>query len=67
MTKTYCDICGKPIDFPKFKFELRTNNGCCISSITSTLDKIDYDLCKDCHEKITNYVSKERRKLNENQ
>ena len=66
MTKTYCDICGKPIDFPKFKFELRTNNGCCINAITSTPDKIDYDLCKYCHEKIKNYVLKERGTLNEN-
>ncbi len=66
MTKTYCDICGKRIDFPKFKLELRTNNGCCISGISSTLDKIDYDLCQDCHDKIIKYVATEREKLNEN-
>lgn len=59
MTKTYCDICGKTIDFPKFKLELRTNTGCCLSELTP--GKIEYDLCKKCHEKIIKYIATEKR------
>ena len=59
MIKTYCDICGKPIDSLKFKLELRTNNGCCLGDFTP--GRIDYDLCKKCHEKLTNYILKEKK------
>ena len=31
-----------------------------------TPDKIEYDLCKKCHDKIIKYVATEREKLNEN-
>ena len=63
MKKTYCDLCKKEIEFPKYKFLIRTDNGCTINSITSIMDGIEYDLCDECKEKIMTYVNDIRRGL----
>ena len=59
--KTYCDLCKKAIEFPKYKFLIRTDNGCTINLITSIMDGIEYDLCDECKEKIMTYVNDIRR------
>lgn len=61
MKKTYCDLCKKEIEFPKYKLLIRTDNGCTINSITSIMNGIEYDLCDECKEKLMNYVNDIRR------
>ena len=61
MKKTYCDLCKKEIEPPKYRFFIRTDNGCIINTITSIMDEVEYDLCDECKEKIMTYVSDIRR------
>lgn len=61
MNKTYCDLCKKEIESPKYKFLIRTDDGCTINSITSIMHGIEYDLCDVCKDKIMAYVNDTRR------
>lgn len=59
MIKTCCDICGRQLTSSRFKlelitsvFKLKTDNRCSVSVNASILNKINYDLCKECHDKF---------------